>query len=169
MANLVNKAALRMPGTKATTAQVKSGKAETGKKASSERLRDFMRGFNVNSVLLLVAIVLLGVSIAQDGESTSEKAQRVVIVGSKEDIPVRVQQRLDTVSVPPEGRLPYELGAVHVSRNDFDYKSSVSGEVYVKSLPSRIPNDWEYVGVLCHDGINGAWLLVRKRESKPKD
>lgn len=79
-------------------------------------MKSFFQGFNVNSVLLLVAIVLLGVSIAQDGESTSEKAQRVVIVGSKEDIPVRVQQRLDAVSVPPEGRLPYELGAVRITK-----------------------------------------------------
>lgn len=151
-----------MPITKAAPAQVKPRKTEGAKKSVSEILQNFMRGFNVNSVLLLVAIVLLGVSIIQNKENSSDKAQRMEIVGTKAEIPVSVQQRLNAVSVPPEGEFPYELGAIHVSRDDFSYVSSISGESHVKRLPSEIPKNWEYVGLLCHDGINGAWLLVRR-------
>ena len=25
---------------------------------------------------------------------------------------------------------------------------------------------WEYVGILCNDGINGSWILVRRKKEK---
>lgn len=122
-------------------------------------MKSFLQGFNVNSVLLLVAIVLLGMLVGRDNEVEVVKFQRN-----------RGQWPLEVVSVPDMNNSPgYVYGAVHVTREELERAQKHEGRWQDVRRVHAIPMYWEYVGPLCHDGINGAWLLVRKRESKPKD
>ncbi|MBR2126638.1 MAG: hypothetical protein IJ943_07875 [Akkermansia sp.] len=122
-------------------------------------MKSFLQGFNVNSVLLLVAIVLLGMLVGRDNEVEVVKFQRN-----------KGQWPLEVVSVPDMNNSPgYVYGAVHVTREELERAQKHEGRWQDVRRVHAIPMYWEYVGQLCHDGINGAWLLVRKRESKPKD
>ena len=123
-------------------------------------MKSFFQGFNVNSVLLLVAIVLLGMLVGRDNEVEVVKFQRN-----------KGQWPLEVVSVPDMNNSPgYVYGAVHVTRDVLERARKFEGRWQgVRAVHAVIPQYWEYVGPLCHDGINGAWLLVRQRERKPKD
>lgn len=122
-------------------------------------MKSFFQGFNVNSVLLLVSIVLLGMLVGRDNEVEVVKFQRN-----------KGQWPLEVVSVPDMNNSPgYVYGAVHVTREELERAQKYEGRWQDVRKVHAIPTYWEYVGPLCHDGINGAWLLVRQRERKPKD
>ncbi len=141
--------------TKAAPTQVKTGKTEVGEKENSGKMRNFMQGFNVNSVLLLVAIVLLGMLVGRDNEVEVVKFQRN-----------KGQWPLEVVSVPDVNNSPdYVYGAVHVTREKLERAQKFEPSWQDVREVLAIPMYWEYVGPLCHDGINGAWLLVRKRKT----
>lgn len=68
----------------------------------------------------------------------------------------------------------YEYGAVLIDRDDmFDASRSHKEKNPDVKGPIELPNHclhmgegdgWEYVGILCNNGINGSWLLVRREK-----
>ncbi len=88
----------------------------------SYRLARLLSGFNLNSVLLLIVIILLGVLVARQS--------------------------------PQRAYSDYEYWVANPDREDVSERGA-----------RTIPKGYEYVGPLCNDGINGAWILIRK----PKD
>ena len=72
----------------------------------------------------------------------------------------------------------YEYGAVHVDRDDMAFAQKRHNERYSERerlKPIEIPGyalhiggykGWDYVGILCNDGINGSWILVRRKKEE---
>lgn len=85
-------------------------------------------GFNVNSVLLLVLIVLVSIQIWG-------------------------------------GEPKYRYDAINITREEVAFDKKWQDDMAKRSVefkPRYIPSGWEYVGPLCNDGVNGAWILIRR-------
>lgn len=134
--------------------------AETLKKAARPRLSpehgNALKEMRVRSqgilqtVLLLLIVVMLGINMF--------RAQEVKVV-----VP----------DIVPE----YQYGTLHLSREDMQSSYDVARRLGLDSdgvcpLNSEIAqrNGWEYVGIICNDGINASWLLMRRtKESARKE
>lgn len=69
----------------------------------------------------------------------------------------------------------YEYGAVRIDRENMAYAEVAHKENGGKFGPIEIPTHhlhiggyqgWDYVGILCNDGINGSWILVRRKKEE---
>lgn len=146
--------ALGMPKTPATPAAPKP--------PLRDRLARLLPGFNVNSVLLLLVIALLAVMVG------------------KPEPGVKPSRKDPAYPAPPAASAPeYEYWAYHIDREEL----ALLHEIQSQNKDSRFANDipagtmsmqghvsmgskwderWEYVGHLCNDGMNGAWILIRR-------
>lgn len=104
----------------------------------------------------------------KEENNTSSKVELVpVAIQSSTTLPVSVDNKVE--------KYEYEYGAVHIDREDMSYaeernkKNPKYGHYAPIELPYKLSiggyEDWSYVGILCNDGINGSWILVRRKRA----
>lgn len=119
---------------------------------------------HVQTALLLLVSVLLVVNLF--------RTQPVVV--SVPDTPAKEPERIPIpVSVMPGDAYEYEYGVIHLSREDMQVSHEVAVEKNrlvggVTNIDHRLGtiHGWEYVGIICNDGINASWILVRRPRPK---
>lgn len=122
-------------------------------------MKSFFQGFNVNSVLLLVAIVLLGIQIGSKPQAAAKPApvREAAIKRSMEYRALRIDSK--------------ELWAGDYERQLIEKKTDKGVVMFsLIDIDWRIPEGWVYAGYLCEtDDGKGAWLLLqRERKVKQK-
>ncbi len=113
----------------------------------------------VIAILLICQLIVGNLSIptTEISTSTSKKSDSQ----SSRFVPVTIAEA------------DYEYGAVHIDRENMAYAEEFHKEKGGKFGPIEIPTHhlhiggyqgWQYVGILCNDGINGSWILVRRKK-----
>ncbi len=119
----------------------------------------FLSGFNLNSVLLFIVIILLGVVVCKPEPKV--KAAPPPIHASIRDVePAKHASIRDA----KPAKIEYQYATVHVSRRILGIALATAekrDEKYSR-LGFHIPDGWEYAGPLCDDGTDGAFILIRR-------
>lgn len=141
--------------------------------------------FKIVHTGLLTMIALLLVFQLRSGNSSlptttiSEDSDKVSKEGDEFCTPVVPVAIRSSATLPVSltaTDIEYEYGAVHIDRETMAYAAERHKKENSDKLePIEIPGyrlhiggykGWEYVGILCNDGINGSWILVRRKMKK---
>ncbi len=136
--------------------------------------------FNIiNTVLLTIIVVLLICQLIIS--NSNSPVPTITHKGSTGDttlVPVKIQSSTTVPVSLMHSEKDYEYGAVHIDREDMAYAEKKHKENHPRHISDPIEpphklqigtyKDWDYVGILCNDGINGSWILVRRKKAPEK-
>ena len=136
-----------------------------------------------NTVLLAIIIILLICQLII-GNSALPTTTIPLDEGDKSDtsgtalVPVSIQTSTTLPVSISDSDMEYEYGAVSIDREKMAYAEREHKAKNPKAFgPIEIPSyylhiggykGWDYVGILCNDGINGSWILVRRKKETEK-
>lgn len=166
----------------------KSDKKEAGTSSCSDNteVKSSIDKFKIaNTGLLVIIAVLLAFQLITGNSSLPTTTATIAEDDSNDDkaeeqpttplVPVTIQAST-TLPVSVTGLdIEYEYGAVRIDRENMAYAEKAHEENGGEFGPIKIPTHhlhiggykgWDYVGILCNDGINGSWILVRRKKEE---
>lgn len=122
-------------------------------------------------LLLILIAVLLAVNLFRT------QPVEVTVPQQEENNPVQKSPAQPIpVSIVMGDSTQYQYGALHLSREDMQYALTsakkadrLSHGVCPLSFQMAEIAGWEYMGIICNDGINASWILMRRTKESAKE